>query len=113
MNIEHHEHKRCDVFRVTGRIDSSNAPQLEKTLLDAIKDGHGNIIVNLGGTDYLSSAALRALISALKETRGRRIRPGNLILAEVNPQVREVFDLAALNSLFTFYDDESAAVGSF
>jgi anti-sigma B factor antagonist len=113
MEIEHQEHKRCDVFRVNGRIDSSSAPQFEQALMSKIRDGRGNVIVNLSGVDYMSSAALRALIAALKETRGRMIGKGNLVLVAVPEHIREVFDLAALNSLFTFYDDETQAVGSF
>ena len=113
MDVQHVGHRRSDVFRVSGRIDSSSAPEFERTLMDSIHKGRGNIVVNLRDVEYLSSAALRALIAALKETRGRTLGSGNVVLAEVPPRVREVFDLAALSGLFTFYDDEAQAVGSF
>lgn len=113
MDVQHVEHRRSDVFRVSGRIDSASAPEFERMLMDSIQHGRGNVVVNLRDVEFVSSAFLRALIAALKETRGRSLRPGNVVLAEVPPRIREVFDLAALSGLFTFYDDETQAVGSF
>ncbi len=112
LNIEHQEYRRCEVLRVKGRIDSSNAQEFEDALLKAVEE-HSNVVVNLQEVEYLSSAAIRALIAALKETRGRTLRKGNLVLAETPAKIHEVFDLAALTSLFEFYKDETAAVGSF
>ncbi|MBA3534625.1 MAG: STAS domain-containing protein [Ardenticatenales bacterium] len=114
MNLEHEELKRVDIFRASGRIDSSNAQQFEDALTEKIKkDGRGNLVVNLKDVEYMSSAAIRALIAALKETRGKMLGAGNVVLVEVPPHIREVFDLAAITSLFTFYDTEAQAVGSF
>ncbi len=112
LEIERQDYKRCEILRVQGRIDSSNAQEFEEALMQAVED-KGNVVVNLKGAEYLSSAAIRALIAALKETRGRTLRKGNLVLAEVPDRLREVFDLAALNSLFEFHDTETSAVGSF
>lgn len=113
MQIDHVEHRRVDVFRVKGRIDSSTAPEFEQVLADKIKEGRPNLVVNLKEVEFLSSAGVRALIAAMKDAQSRPINPGTVVIAEVNPQVREVFTIAALNSLFTFYDDESTAIGSF
>lgn len=113
MEVQHEELKRCSVLRVNGRIDSNNAQEFEDALMKGIKAGHGNLVVNLRDVDYVSSAAIRALIAALKEARGRKLGAGNLLLVEVPPHIREVFDLAAITSLFSFYDSESQGVGSF
>ena len=113
MEIETFHLRRCDLIRVSGRIDSSNAAEFSEKLMATLRDGHGNLVINLGGVEYLSSAALRALIAVLKEARGRVVGKGNVLLAEVPEQIREVFDLAALSSLFEFYADETLAVGSF
>ncbi len=112
MDIERHDHKRSAILRVSGRIDSSTAPKFEEALMDAVDDKH-NVVVNLRNVEYLSSAAIRALIGALKETRSRHIHKGNLVLVETPAKIHEVFDLAALTSLFEFYEDETTAVGSF
>jgi anti-sigma B factor antagonist len=113
VNIKHNQHRRSDVLRVSGRIDSSNAQQFQDELMRVLREGSGNIVVNMKSLEYISSAGLRALIAALKETRGKTVGKGNVVLAEVPPRIREVFDLAVLGTLFTFYDDETQAVGSF
>ena len=57
------ELKRVDLVQVTGRVDSATAPQLEQALQKTIDAGRYNIVVDLAEAEYMSSAALRALIS--------------------------------------------------
>ena len=105
--------RRCALLRVKGRIDSSNAHEFDKAMFDALQAGNGNLVVNLKGVTYMSSAALRTLISAQKEAKGRRVSRGAVVLTEVPESVRDTFDLAALTGLFDFTDSEVMAVGSF
>lgn len=112
MEIEHQEMRRCDLFRVKGRVDSSTAQEFQDALFSAIEKGRHNIVVNLSEMSYISSAGIRGLVAALKATRGG-LREGNIHLTEVPEQIKEVFDLAGLTSLFTFYDTETKAVGDF
>ncbi len=102
--------KRVDVIRVNGRIDSNNAPEFENELKAAMEDGRYNIALNLANVNYMSSAGLRALISALRECKKHH---GNVVLAASSDRVKEVLELAGLTSIFNMYDDETAAVGSF
>lgn len=104
--------KRCELVTVLGRIDSATAPELEETLLGLIQAGHKNMVVNLAGTDYISSAGLKALLSALMKAR-KAIPPGNVVISEIRPELRESFDLVGFDRLFTFYDNDTQAVGSF
>ena len=109
--IEHKPLKRCDLFIPHGRIDSSTAPQLEEALKSVMADGRHQIVINLSDVDFLSSAALRVLISAARECR--KFKRGDVYLAEVPPKLREVFELAGLDELFQFFDSEAEAVGNF
>ena len=106
--------KRVVLLTVQGRIDSTNASELDTLLKDTINDGQVNIVVNLSGVDYMSSAGLRALVSALRECKKRR---GDLCLSTPSERVAEVFELAGLTTgptpLFTIYENDAAAVGSF
>lgn len=102
--------KRVDVIRVNGRIDSSNAPEFDNELKAIMEDGRYNIALNLAHVNYMSSAGLRALISALRECKKHS---GNVVLAAPSDRVKEVLELAGLTSIFNMYTDETAAVGSF
>lgn len=111
IKITTKEYKRVDLVQVNGRIDSSTAPQLEKTLQSIIDDGRFRIVVDMGGVEFMSSAGLRTLLSAVKQVH--RFNRGDLRLASVQPKVKKAFELAGLDELFKFYDNDVDAVGSF
>ncbi len=111
LTIEHQALKRCDIFRVGGRIDSEAAPNFEHELRSVLGAGRYNIVLNLSGVDYTSSAALRVLINTAKECR--RPGRGDVRLAELNERVEQVLDLAGLKDLFQIFKTETEAVGSF
>lgn len=104
--------KRVDLVEVSGRIDSSTAPQFEQAIQKIIDDGRYRIVVDLGGTEYMSSAAFRVLISALKQVR-KGTRRGDVRLAGVSPRLMETFKLGGFDDLFKFYDNQVDAVGAF
>ncbi len=112
INVE--KLKRVVLIRVDGRIDSTNASELDDALKTTMDDGNNNLVVNLSEVEYMSSAGLRALVSALRECKKRR---GDLGLSAPSGRVTEVLELAGLTTgptpLFTVYENDAAAVGSF
>ncbi len=110
LQISRESLKRVDVVQVNGRIDSSTAPDFDNELKTIINEGTHNIVLNLAGVSYMSSAGLRGLVTALRECKKKR---GKVVLAAPSDRVREVLDLAGLTSLFEIFDDQTAAVGSF
>jgi anti-sigma B factor antagonist len=110
LDISVQNFKRADMVVVTGRVDSNTAPDLDQALKELMDNGRHNLIVQLAGVNYLSSAGLRSLVAALRECKRQR---GDVLLVSPSERVLEVLRLAGLDSLFTFYDDETAAVGSF
>lgn len=112
FNVNSKQLKRVDLIEVSGRVDSGTAPQLERAIQDIIDDGRYRIVINLAESDYMSSAAFRVLISALKQVR-RSTRRGDLRLAAVPDKLMETFKLGGFDELFKFYDNEVDAVGSF
>lgn len=103
--------KRVDLVQVTGRVDSSSAPEFEAAIQKIIDDGRYRIVVDLTGVEYMSSAAFRVLISALKQVK-KGTRRGNIHLAGASPKLMEVFKLGGFDELFKFYPNEVDAVGS-
>lgn len=110
LSISVDSHKRVDVITANGRVDSSNAHLLDNALKASIEEGNTNIILDLSDVAYLSSAGLRAMVSALRECKKRS---GDVAIATPSDRVVEVLDLAGLAPLFTTYDDLTTAVGSF
>jgi len=112
MEIKAETMKRCELVTVMGRVDSSTAPELEKVLLGLIQSGQKNIVVNMKDTDFISSAGLKALLSALMKVR-KMLPAGDVVISEIRPEMKDSFDLVGFDRLFTFYDDDLRAVGSF
>ena len=101
---------RVELVTVSGRVDSNSAGELEKAVNDIIARHKHNLVLELSGVDYMSSAGLRVLISALRTCKGKR---GNVCLVAVNERVDEVLELAGIKPMFTIYDNTTSAVGSF
>ena len=110
MNIEMRELKHVSVAKVSGRVDSSTAPELEKSLQSLLDSGRSQIVLDLQETDYMSSAGLRVLVAMHKAAKKSG---GGLCLAQPSTRVNEVLDLAGLTPVFTVYPDVVDAVGSF
>jgi len=111
MEITAKQLKRVDVVTVSGRIDSSTAPDLDEVLGSIVDVGRFRICMDLENLEYLSSAGIKALISTLKTCK--RWNRGDLRLANMPPRIVEVFDLAGLTPLFKIYPSLAEAVGSF
>lgn len=109
MEIGVREYKRVNVVRVSGRVDASVAAQFEEVLHQQVTGGHSHLILEMDGTDYISSAGVRALIAAQK---GLKSRGGSVLLAQPSERVKEVLAMAGLDALFQVFSDTNAAIGS-
>ena len=110
VEISTESYKRADVLTVSGRIDSSNASELENALSDLTDNERYNVVLDLSGIQYMSSAGLRAIVGSYRECR---THGGDVRIANPSDRAREVFDLAGLTAIFTIFDDTTSAVGSF
>jgi len=110
MEISTKDMKRVSLVTVKGRVDSATAPDFEKTLHALIQSNRTQIVLDLAGVEYMSSAGIRGMVVSLKAAKGGG---GDLRLAQPSTRVKEVVELAGLTSIFTIYDDVTEAVGSF
>lgn len=102
---------RVDLLSTAGRIDANTAPTLDQYLKECLREEHFRVVVDLAGTDYISSAGLKVLVAALKEVKRHR---GDLRLANMSRNLKDTFSLVGLvPELFRVYDDVIEAVGSF
>ena len=95
---------------VVGRIDSSNAHELGAALNAAIGEGRYQLVADLSGVDYMSSAGLRELMGALKQLR--RVS-GDLRLANPSSRVLDILDLAGLHTVLQIFPSQQEALKSF
>lgn len=98
------------LVEIRGRVDSSNADELGEVLTKEIENGHTHIVLDLAGVEYMSSAGLREIVSALK--RAKR-SAGDVRLAQPSYRVREVLEMAGLDTILQIYPTQLEAVGSY
>ena len=92
------------------QTDSLNEEQLRglQTEVRAAADAHAGrpCIIDLARVSFMPSMSLAALVRLYSEFQGRRQR---LILAGLQPQVRDVFVMTRLDRLFELHEDVAAA----
>ncbi len=101
-------YKRCTVVKGSGRIDSSTAPDLEKTLTSLISTDK-DIILDMADINFVSSAGWWTIIRAQKELKKKR---DDLILVQLNENVRDSMDLVGILPYFTVYENMEDALGN-
>lgn len=106
--IDHHEH--VTVVAITGSIDALTADALVNALLHELEAGRIRLVANFAAVEYTSSAGLRVLLTTLKDARQRG---GDLRLAEIRPNVRQVLELSGFTSILKCYPDTPGAIASF
>jgi anti-sigma B factor antagonist len=99
--------KHVDIVSVNGRIDSATAPEFDNALKGLLEHGRKRIVLDFAGLDYISSAGLRAMLSALKSAKNGG---GNLVLVKTNDRIRDTLSLVGFQTLFLQFDDVVDAV---
>ena len=112
MEIKTETMRRTVLVTVSGEVNSATAPELDQLLRDQIAAGHKNLVINLRDVSFMSSAGLQALIGAQMKVR-RMVPGGNVVLSEVPQRLKETFELVGFHHVFTLYDSNLDAVGSF
>lgn len=88
MTIEIKKNANETVIELVGRLDTTTAPALDKTINEDIGDTK-NLVLNLAGLEYISSAGLRVLLGAQKKLQ----KIGSMKVTNVCEAVMEVFDM--------------------
>ncbi len=73
---------------IEGRIDTTTAPSLE-TAINSLDASVKDLILDMKGVEYISSAGLRVLLAAQKKMS----KIGTLKLTDVCDAVMEVFEM--------------------
>jgi anti-sigma B factor antagonist len=98
------------VLTLKGTIETTNATGLEETLARLVDERCFRIVVDLGGVTYISSAGWGIFISEIKRIRRNG---GDIKLAAMAPEVREVFDLLEFGNILKPFERSADALRDF
>ncbi len=91
---------------VDGQLVVGNRQEFKQLVLDQVEQGARRVLIDFTDTGYIDSSGLGALVSL-----GKRIREhgGELRLAGLNEDLRTLFELTRLDTLFRLHDSSDDA----
>lgn len=98
------------VIGVDGQLIVGNRQELKQKVLEALEKGERKVVVDFSNTGYIDSSGLGALVSLSKKIRDAG---GELRLAGLNEDLKTLFELTKLDTLFTIVASPEEALASF
>ncbi len=101
----------CVEFIDRNILDEANIQRIGEEigqLIDA--QPQPRLLISFQNVDHLSSAALGTLITINNKIKSK---DGQLRLADIDPQIHEIFVITKLNKLFKIHDTTDEAIESF
>lgn len=95
MKIVENTDKGKMVLQISGRLDSSTAPQLQE-YVDRKLEGVSELLMDLNNLEYISSAGLRVFLSAGKKMKAAE---GEMVITGANEEIREAFKITGFDTI--------------
>ena len=94
VNIENKGNKTFVVLN--GRLDTTTADKFMQDITPLMQGDNPDIEMDCTGLEYTSSQGLRMFLMLQKSVTARK---GNLVLKNMKPQVKEVFDITGFSNI--------------
>jgi anti-sigma B factor antagonist len=98
------------VIEVDGQLIVGNRQELKQRVLDALEAGDRKFLIDFTKTGYIDSSGLGVLVSLSKKIRDEG---GDLRLAGLNEDLKTLFELTKLDTLFAITDSAEQAITAF
>lgn len=96
MTIEIKKNTEGTIIKLAGRLDTTTAPALDKTINEDLADTK-NLVLDVKELEYISSAGLRVLLGAQKKMQ----KVGSMTVKHVREEVMEVFEMTGFADILT------------
>lgn len=110
MSLEISRHDDVTVVDVTGQLIVGNRQELKDAILEKLDGGARKFLIDFEKTAYIDSSGLGVLVSLSKKIREKG---GELRLANLNEDLRTLFELTKLDTLFQIADSREQALNDF
>ncbi len=98
------------VVEVDGQLIVGNRHELKDLVQSALERGERRLLVDFSRTGYIDSSGLGALVSISKRIREAG---GELRLSGLNDDLRSLFELTKLDTLFAIAETPEQALSNF
>ena len=80
---------------ITGRLDTTTAPNLE-SVVNELSEDTKELVFDMSGAEYISSAGIRVLLGAYKKMN---LNHGIMRIEKASEMVREGFEMTGLSEM--------------
>jgi anti-anti-sigma factor len=97
------------IFSIEGSIDARNTAELKEQIKSAFRSNPDiiSVVIDFKKVDFMDSAGLGLVISALKSTRERE---GKMAVCRLKEEILMVFHLCKLDQVLSIHDDLEPAL---
>lgn len=85
------------VLALSGRLDTTTAPELQAPLMDALAD-NASVALDFADLQYVSSAGLRVLMMGQKYATANEKK---FVIKNVSEEIEEVFEMTGFTDILT------------
>ena len=110
MAFEVNKQGDVTVLDVEGQLIVGNRQELKQKVLEELENGERRFLIDFDRTGYIDSSGLGVLVSLSKKIREQG---GELRLANLNDDLRTLFELTKLDTLFQISSSRDEALSSF
>ena len=96
LNIEKKTNESELTVALTGRLDTTTAPELETVIKQSLDDVTA-LNIDMEALEYISSAGLRVLLSAQKVMN----KKGEMKVTHVSETIMEIFEVTGFSDILT------------
>jgi anti-sigma B factor antagonist len=98
------------LVEVEGQLIVGNRQELKQQVLDRLEGGDRKFVIDFANTGYIDSSGLGVLVSLSQKIREQG---GELRLSSLNEDLRTLFELTKLDTLFRIADTKEKALEGF
>ena len=109
LKLDHHNKDGIEIVDVEGEIDVYTAPRLRDLLIDLVRNGHYQLVVNMEKVEFLDSTGLGVLVGGLKRVRAH---DGSLDLVCTQERILKIFRITGLTKVFGIHDSVDDAIAT-
>ena len=98
MNVTITNQDNKTLVVLDGRLDTSNADQFQQDIAPLMEGDKPDIDIDCTAMGYTSAQGLRLFLMLQKSVMARG---GKMVMRNMNPQVKEVFDITGFSNIIT------------
>lgn len=110
MNVFCEKEQNCTVVIIDGDLSVPNTETFKNFLLNRIKEGITQVLIDFSDVSYIDSSGISVLLSLLQAARKHG---GDIRLSNTNNYVRDVLRQVGLHHVFRRFDNRETGIASF